>query len=92
MTGTACALCGITLPTGSLRYITEVSITADSDPVLVMPDDMDAEIQQALRAMEDAVGQGRARELDEQVVVRRAFLLCAKCRDAFLEGLPGRLQ
>jgi len=87
-----CALCNVALPTGALRYVTEVTVTADHDPFLAVPDDIDGEIERTLKAMEEAARKGRADELEAQVVTRRAFLLCPGCREAFLGGLPGRLQ
>jgi hypothetical protein len=87
-----CAHCGTVLSTGSLRYVTEVTVTADFDPVLVLPDNIDAEIDRTLQGMQDAADQGLAGQLEEQVVARRTFLLCPSCRAEFLESLPGRLQ
>jgi len=84
-----CAMCTKALPTGSLRYVVEMAITADFDPVLVFPDDLDGEIEQAVDAIQEAADQGLAGKLEEQVVARRAFLLCPSCRSTFLEGLPG---
>jgi len=84
-----CATCGRSLPTGSLRYVVELAVTADFDPVLVFPDDLDGEIEQALDAIQEAADQGLAGKLEEQVVARRAFLLCPECRNEFLGALPG---
>ncbi len=92
MNALACARCGAALPNGSVRYVTEVTVTADFDPILVLPDDLDGEIERALDAVQRATDQGLAGELEEQVLARRAFLLCPACRGEFLEGLPGRLQ
>ena len=88
----SCASCGTTLATGSLRYVTEVTITADFDPVLVVPDDLDAEIDRTLAGMQEAADEGLAGQLEEQVVARRAFLLCPSCRGTFLTALPGQLH
>jgi len=87
-----CVTCGKPLPTGSLRYVAEVSVTADFDPVLVFPDDMDGEIERTLQAMKEAAEEGLASKLGEQVIARRAFLLCPKCRNEFVDGLPGELH
>ncbi|MDP7113316.1 MAG: hypothetical protein QGH45_15195 [Myxococcota bacterium] len=87
-----CARCGTVLSTGSLRYVTEVTVTADFDPVLVIPENIDAEIDRTLQGMQDAADQGLAGQLEEQVVARRTFLLCPGCRAEFLESIPGRLQ
>ena len=84
-----CATCSKVLPTGSLRYVVELAITADFDPVLVFPDDLDGEIEQAVDAIQEAADQGLAGKLEEQVVARRAFLLCPSCRAEFLDKLPG---
>jgi hypothetical protein len=93
VTGPAqCVRCAKPLPTGSLRYVAEISVTADFDPVLVFPDDMDGEIEHALQAMKDAAEEGLSSKLGELVITRRAFLLCPACREEFLEGLPGELQ
>jgi hypothetical protein len=87
-----CARCGTLLGTGSLRYVTEITVTADFDPVLVIPDDINAEIDRTLQGMQDAADEGLAGQLEEQVLARRTFLLCPGCRAEFLESLPGRLQ
>jgi len=93
ITGPAqCVLCARPLSTGALRYIAQVTITADFDPVLVFPDDLDGEIERALQAMKEAAEEGLASKLGEQVITRRAFLLCPTCREKFLAGLPGELQ
>ncbi len=88
----SCALCAAPLPTGSLRYITEIAVTADFDPLLVIPDDLDGEIDRTLTGMQEAANEGLAGQLEEQVVARRAFLMCPRCRPEFLDGLPGKLQ
>ncbi len=88
----ACARCGTLLGTGSLRYVTEITVTADFDPVLVISDNIDAEIDRTLQGMQDAADEGLAGQLEEQVVARRTFLLCPGCRAEFLEDLPGKLQ
>lgn len=88
----SCALCSTPLLTGSLRYITEVAVTADFDPLLVIPDDLDGEIDRTLAGMQEAANEGLAGKLEEQVVARRAFLLCPRCRAGFLDTLPGKLQ
>jgi len=91
--GLSCASCGTGLPAGSLRYIVELTMTADFDPVMVFPDDLEGDLETALEAVQEAANEGLAGELEEQVLARRAFLLCPACRKAFLESLPGgRLQ
>lgn len=92
MSAPACALCGRQLPTGSLRYVSEVTLTADFDPLLVVPDDIDGEIERTLQAMKEAAAQGLSKSLSEQVIAKRVFMLCPKCRADFLESLPGQLH
>ncbi len=87
-----CALCARKLPNGSLRYIAEVSVTADFDPLLVFPDDLDGQIEHTLQAMQEAAEEGLGGKLSEQVIARRAFLLCPACREQWLAKLPGELQ
>ncbi len=92
MTAPLCARCSKPLPTASLRYVVEVTVTADFDPLLVFPDDLDGEIDHTLEAMQLAAERGLAGKLGEQVMARRAFLLCPACREQFLDELPGDLQ
>ncbi len=92
MSAPDCAHCGVSLPTGALRYVVEVAITADFDPVLVLSDDIDGEIDRTLEGMQEAADEGLAGKLQEQVVARRAFILCPSCRAKWLETLPGELQ
>jgi hypothetical protein len=88
----SCASCGKLLPTASLRYVVEITVTADFDPMVVYPDDLDAETNETLEAMQVASERGLASKLGEQLMARRAFMLCPPCREQFLADMPGEAQ
>ena len=89
MSAPDCAGCGKALPNGSLRYVVEMTITADFDPVMIFPDDLDGEMERTLDAVQEAADEGLAGKLEEQVIARRAYLFCPGCRNEFMESLPG---
>ncbi len=73
-----CFRCGRRLPFGSLKYVINISISADFDGILLEPDgDINDEYERLLSEIED---------LDEEALERDVyqdfdFILCNSCKD-----------
>lgn len=81
----SCQLCGVSLNTGSLKYILKLEIWADFDGHLPEVDDP-SKVQTILREMEEA----DPIELEEEVHLTRYLLICPACRLNIMSGLKNR--
>ena len=75
-----CARCGKDLKPGELKFILRLSVTADFDGYLRESDTggLDAE------ALLQQLAERSSTEMEDEVSMERAFLLCPNCRTAVL--------
>jgi len=82
-----CALCGQSLPDGSLKYIVHIEIISDFDGILSSPEqDPSEEIHKLVKEMDD-VG---VHELEDDVYQELSVYLCVYCKKRFARELVDR--
>lgn len=90
MSGIRCHRCGCMLADGTLRYQVAVRVRSMFDGVI--PDDEgdhpDAELAGLLREMEGLSEE----ELNRQVYEDDVFIMCPRCKEAFMENIYSHLQ
>ena len=76
-----CSHCQRKIPEGSTRYALELAIYADYDGAI---DPRDEDL--LLQAVREAAQRG-TRDMEEQILMERRYVLCPQCRKQFLELL-----
>ena len=85
----ACDRCGRLLEESALRYIVEISVTADVPPELdpaLFDLDVRAEISRLLERLEAM----SAEEAEAEVHQKMVYLLCPTCRKVFIQNPLGQ--
>ncbi len=76
---TSCNRCGTELPSGRLKYLVTVNVTADFDGVL--PTQVEKEDLEAFMRQLDGEASAKA---ENDVYLSQGYILCPACKAAFL--------
>ena len=88
-----CQRCGRELPTGKLRYLVRVEVTAACDPIEVDLDESARDYLQDIRRLLEDCETLTEEELMQSVYVSFQFDLCRACQKAYIrDPLPGRSE
>ncbi len=79
-----CDGCGTHIQSGETRYIVHMTITAD-DAQTVSPV-TDEEMEEIIARFESA----NSIDLEQQVYSERSFILCARCKQRFMQNPLGK--
>ncbi len=85
-----CSDCGAMLPHGSLRYVVDITIFADYDGYV--DEDKDADIDERIQYLLEAMEEMDPNELEEDVYQELSIVLCQSCRDKFKERFMNYLR
>lgn len=85
-----CDRCAIEVPADRARYQALLEIQHVADPLVVTEEELRRDHATEIRDLLAAMAKRDARELEEEVHVRRVARLCARCRRTLLAAFDSR--